>query len=117
MKSTCNEHAAHNHKHGSQCGHVAVTHDDHTDYLHDGHLHHMHDGHADEHSVSVGGMNPNSCTPGHDCKAHDRGQTHGPSCGHERVPHGDHFDYLVEGHLHHAHASHCDDHGVLKAAA
>jgi hypothetical protein len=33
------------------------------------------------------------------------------------VPHGDHVDYLVGGHLHHSHESHCDDHGVLKVAA
>jgi hypothetical protein len=32
------------------------------------------------------------------------------------VPHGDHTDYLVEGHLHHVHDGHCDDHGPLQAA-
>jgi hypothetical protein len=29
------------------------------------------------------------------------------------VPHGDHVDYFVGGHLHHAHGGHCDDHGKL----
>jgi hypothetical protein len=29
------------------------------------------------------------------------------------VPHGDHVDYLVNGHLHHPHDGHCDDHGPL----
>jgi hypothetical protein len=29
------------------------------------------------------------------------------------VPHGDHTDYLVGGHLHHPHGGHCDDHGKL----
>jgi hypothetical protein len=29
------------------------------------------------------------------------------------VPHGDHVDYLVAGHLHHPHGGHCDDHGPL----
>jgi hypothetical protein len=24
-----------------------------------------------------------------------QGHTHGPECGHELVPHGDHFDFLV----------------------
>ena len=38
---------------------------------------------------------------------------HGPNCGHEAVPHGDHIDYLVDGHLHHPHGGHCDDHGRL----
>jgi hypothetical protein len=32
------------------------------------------------------------------------------------VPHGDHVDYLVGGHLHHSHEGHCDNHGSLKAA-
>jgi hypothetical protein len=30
------------------------------------------------------------------------------------VPHGDHFDYLFEGRLHHPHGDHCDDHGPLQ---
>jgi hypothetical protein len=29
------------------------------------------------------------------------------------VPHGDHIDYLVDGHLHHQHGDHCDDHGPV----
>jgi hypothetical protein len=32
------------------------------------------------------------------------------------VPHGDHTDYLVDGHLHHPHDGHCDDHGPVKSA-
>ena len=31
---------------------------------------------------------------------------HGPDCGHEAVPHGDHVDYIVEGRLHHPHGDH-----------
>jgi ethanolamine utilization protein EutQ (cupin superfamily) len=27
------------------------------------------------------------------------------------VQHGDHVDYVVEGHLHHQHDGHCDHHG------
>jgi UDP-2,3-diacylglucosamine pyrophosphatase LpxH len=38
---------------------------------------------------------------------------HGPDCGHPAVPHGDHVDYLVAGHLHHPHGTHCDDHGPV----
>jgi UDP-2,3-diacylglucosamine pyrophosphatase LpxH len=30
------------------------------------------------------------------------------------VPHGDHVDYLVGGHLHHPHGDHCDDHGPVR---
>jgi hypothetical protein len=40
---------------------------------------------------------------------------HGSACGHERVPHGDHLDYWVDGHLHHPCSGHCDDHGPLVA--
>ncbi len=39
----------HPHRHGEECGHPAVEHDDHTDYLHDGHLHAAHGRHYDEH--------------------------------------------------------------------
>ncbi len=38
------------------------------------------------------------------------------TCGHAAVPHGDHVDYLVDGHLHHAHDGHCDDHGPVRSA-
>ena len=47
----------------------------------------------------------------------EEGHVHGPGCGHEAVPHGDHTDYLVEGRLHHMHDGHCDDHGPLAIAA
>jgi hypothetical protein len=32
------------------------------------------------------------------------------------VPHGDHVDFMVSGHLHHPHGDHCDDHGPVRAA-
>lgn len=35
---------------------------------------------------------------------------HGPGCGHEVVPHGDHIDYLHDGHRHAAHEGHYDEH-------
>jgi UDP-2,3-diacylglucosamine pyrophosphatase LpxH len=38
---------------------------------------------------------------------------HGDGCGHEAAPHGDHVDYLVDGHLHHQHNNHCDNHGPI----
>jgi DNA-binding transcriptional ArsR family regulator len=111
--STCNAHSGHAHAHGTGCGHTAVEHEGHVDYLHDGHLHHPHGDHVDEHKFAVGGKNPDACTPGHACGAHDAAHTHGPGCGHEAVPHGDHADYLVAGHLHHPHSGHCDDHGPV----
>ncbi len=32
----------------------------------------------------------------------DHAHTHGPGCGHPAIRHGDHTDYLHDGHLHHA---------------
>jgi hypothetical protein len=107
-------HDGHDHDHGPNCGHTAIDHDGHTDYLHDGHLHHAEDGRIEEHVLGVTGTNPDACTPAHDCGAHDPKHKHGTGCGHEPVPHGDHVDYLVEGHLHHPHGDHCDDHGPVK---
>jgi hypothetical protein len=111
--ATCTEkhHANHTHKHGPNCGHTAIRHDGHVDYLHDGHLHHMHEDHVDEHVVAVNSTNPAKCTPEMHCS-----HVHGPNCGHEQVPHGDHIDYLVDGRLHHPHGDHCDDHGPVQLA-
>jgi len=41
--------------------------------------------------------------------------THSATCGHPRVIHGDHVDFLVDGRLHHPHGSHCDDHGAIQS--
>jgi hypothetical protein len=106
-------HAKHAHQHGPGCGHTAIHHDGHTDYLHDGHLHHVHGDHVDEHAVGVTAKNPARCTPMHACSGHGAEHAHGVGCGHEALPHGDHVDYLVDGHLHHPHHQHCDDHGAL----
>ena len=116
MSETHRIHQDHPHQHGPGCGHQAVSHDGHVDYLHDGHLHHLHDGHVDEHTLDVTAANPSACTPAHACGAHDTTHVHGPACGHQAVPHGDHIDYLVDGHLHHPHGTHCDDHGAVVLA-
>ncbi len=116
MSNECaHQHGNHSHQHGPNCGHKAIAHDGHTDYLHDGHLHHMHGGHVDEHTIAVTSQNPSSCTPDHSCKGHDQAHVHGAGCGHEAVPHGDHVDYIVGGHLHHQHGDHCDNHGPITA--
>ena len=54
-----------------------------------------------------------SQVPDGTCSAHAADHVHGPNCGHEAVPHGDHVDYLVDGHLHHPHNGHCDNHGPV----
>jgi hypothetical protein len=111
---SCKVHDSHNHTHGSGCGHIAIKHDGHTDYLHDNHMHHVHDGHVDEHSLSINQDNAAGCTPAHSCKGHAKTHTHASDCGHASVPHGDHIDYLVDGHLHSPHHEHCDDHGTIQ---
>ncbi len=108
-------HQQHEHVHDATCGHTAIMHDGHTDYLHDGHLHHAHGGHVDEHTIGVGAANPAGCTPSYVCTGHAHGFGHGPDCGHDAIPHGDHIDYIVHGHLHHPHDGHCDDHGAIHA--
>jgi hypothetical protein len=109
-------HDDHTHQHGPNCGHTGILHDGHVDYLHDGHLHHVHDDHVDEHVIAETGANAAACTPAHACGAHDQTHLHSPRCGHPSVPHGDHVDYLVGGHLHHPHEGHCDDHGRVHLA-
>lgn len=110
-------HDNHPHVHGEGCGHAAIIHNDHVDYLHDGHLHHPHEGHVDECVLEVSKANPSICTPSHHCSGHEAGHVHGENCGHPAVPHGDHVDYLVDGHLHHPHGDHCDDHGAVVLAS
>lgn len=110
-------HETHPHQHGPDCGHTRLEHDGHTDYLHGGCLHHQRDGRVEEHRFEVSRANPDECTPDHACGSHTGDHQHGPGCGHEAVPHGDHMDYLVNEHLHHPHGDHCDDHGPVPVAA
>ena len=98
----------HAHIHGQQCGHVAILHNDHIDYLHDGHLHFRQGDHYEEHTIAVDETHPAVCSP-LTCSCDHQAE------GHERVPHGDHFDYLCNGELHHCHGDHCDSHGLLPA--
>lgn len=107
-------HDDHGHSHGEACGHIAIRHDDHLCYLHDGHLHCPVGGEVHEHRIAISRDNPAACKPGHRCGEHDPTHVHGPGCGHEAVPHGDHVCYLVGGHLHFPHQGHCDHHGSVQ---
>ncbi len=109
----CTTHGNHSHAHGATCGHMRVMHDGHEDYLHDGHMHHVHGDHVDEHRLAVSPANPDTCSAVPPGNGHPAGHVHGPGCGHESIPHGEHTDYLVSGRLHHAHDGHCDDHGTV----
>ena len=45
------------------------------------------------------------------CKHHaEHTHIHGPDCGHTAINHGDHVDFLHDGHLHHPHEDHVDEH-------
>ena len=114
MSEQCKIHDSHPHQHGPGCGHTAIQHDGHTDYLHDGHMHHLHEGHVDEHVIAIDSKNPEGHAP---CGGHDQAHHHAAGCGHEAVPHGDHMDYLVDGHLHHQEGKQCYDHGPVAARA
>ena len=103
-------HEHHDHEHGTGCGHVAIEYDGAICYLHNGHLHKKHGDHYHCTSIEFSEQNPDGCNPT-ECAS---GHVHGPGCGHEAVPHGDHIDYLVDGRLHYPHSDHCDDHGTVK---
>jgi len=108
-------HNLHEHRHGDDCGHLGIQHDDHVDYVHDAHLHHVHGEHVDEHEIAASQSNPNDCSAGHTCAGHPADHVHGVGCGHDVVPHAGHIDYVVAGHIHRRHGTHCDDHGPLPA--
>jgi hypothetical protein len=93
-------HDDHGHVHDPFCGHPAVDHGDHVDFLHDGHQHHV----ADDQVHDVRGEQP-----GHVVHAGHM-HVHGPSCGHRRVRHGDHDDFVHGLHRHARHEAHYDEH-------
>jgi zinc transport system permease protein len=47
---------------------------------------------------------------GHDAVPETHPHQHGPDCGHPAVPHGDHVDYVHDGHRHAPHGGHYDEH-------
>ena len=48
--------------------------------------------------------------PGHDEVDEPHRHEHGPGCGHPAVEHGDHVDYIHDGHRHAVHGGHYDEH-------
>jgi zinc transport system permease protein len=46
----------------------------------------------------------------HDTAGEPHRHLHGPGCGHPAVEHGDHVDYLHDGHRHAVHGGHYDEH-------
>jgi DNA-binding transcriptional ArsR family regulator len=93
-------HPGESHEHGPDCGHVAIPHQDHIDYLHNGSLHRL-------------GGSPTrwmDCEPGRHAPHRMHRHVHGEGCGHVAIPHGDHVDYIHDGHRHATHDDHYDDH-------
>jgi DNA-binding transcriptional ArsR family regulator len=93
-------HPGESHEHGPDCGHVAIPHRDHVDYLHNGSLHRL------------GGSPARwmDCEPGPHIPHRVHLHVHGEGCGHVAIPHGDHVDYVHDGHRHAVHGDHYDDH-------
>jgi|HubBroStandDraft_4_1064222.scaffolds.fasta_scaffold22544_3 hypothetical protein len=108
------DHQSELHTHGPGCGHVTIGHRSHQDYVQDGRLDHIHGDGVESHSLDVNKINPAICTPAHACGGHAADHKHGLDCAHAAVPHGDHTDYVVDGHLHHPCDNHCDDHGPVR---
>src|SRR3954453_18803998 len=48
--------------------------------------------------------------PGEHTHPHGHPPLHGPDCGHAAVRHGDHVDYVHDGHRHAEHGAHYDEH-------
>ena len=59
------KHQNHEHVHGPECGHTAVSNGGQTGYLHDSHMHVAHGDHFDCAAVDVSSRNPDRCTPEH----------------------------------------------------
>ena len=60
-------------------------------------------------TAAVGGLRARVVRARHE-RAERHLHEHGPACGHPAVPHGNHVDYLHDGHRHAAHADHWDEH-------
>jgi len=46
----------------------------------------------------------------HTAVPEEHGHVHGPDCGHPAIQHGDHVDYVHDGHRHAPHGGHYDEH-------
>lgn len=53
---------------------------------------------------------PADDVPDHEEVDETHGHEHGPGCGHLAVEHGDHVDFIHDGHRHAAHGGHYDEH-------
>jgi zinc transport system permease protein len=65
--------------------------------------------------VAVGSAARGRLTAARHRRAERHNHEHGPGCGHDVVEHGDHLDYLHDGHRHAPHEGHYDDHTMAPA--
>jgi hypothetical protein len=93
------------HQHGPDCGHKRIIHGSHADYLTESGMLECETG---VHPVAVSEKNPDQCQP-----VAEASHVHGANCGHAKVMHGNHIDYLVDGRLEHPHGDHNDNHGQI----
>ncbi len=92
------------HAHAKKCGHESIKHGDHTDYVHDGQYHQvMNNGKVAIHGTTKDGKGKLASSK----HAHQ----HKQSCGHEKIKHGNHVDYIHDGEYHREHKGHVDLHG------
>ncbi len=108
-------HPAKTHMHNDKCGHAAVKHDTHTDYVENGAYHSAHADHFDKHGTAISSNDPAARNVASDTHftVNENGHAHGDKCGHKKVAHADHFDYIHDGQYHSTHADHSDNHGTL----
>ncbi|MBW1605016.1 hypothetical protein [Lactobacillus sp. Sy-1] len=100
------------HVHSMKCGHTKLLHNGHVDFVEsNGHLHHRDGDHFDECEIAVDSNNPDQESVVIDSEIHN------DNCGHQKVIHGDHVDYIVNARLQHVHGDHVDDHGTVDPIA
>ncbi len=93
-----------NHVHGKSCRHTKIEHDDHVDYVHGNEFHkEMNNG-----EYAIHGMSQDL---GRKFASTEHTHKHHKNCGHERVKHGMHWDYIHDGNYHWPHKNHVDQHG------
>nr|WP_245826055.1 metalloregulator ArsR/SmtB family transcription factor [Kocuria massiliensis] len=68
--------------------------------------------HARAHSLENDELKESTMSTHHSVAEHTvADHQHGPDCGHESIQHGDHTDYVHDGHLHALDGDHYDEHG------
>ena len=97
------------HHHGPDCGHRKIPHAGHADYLNENGLIDCPENKKNARKIPISDENPKTCQP-----VQNSEHVHSTGCGHQKIIHGDHTDYLVDGNLEHPHGDHNDNHGKVR---